>query len=196
MRRREPVGRLETHPAAHLANSLGRDRKAVRRRNNRRSIGHQDLASQTDAAPTLSPDVRSGAPVRVNCCMAGVLCRWSSAFIKERRCPEENSCGIQSTGRLLVCARCRAQVLICGPCDRGNRYCRDCTKEARRVSVREAGRRYQRSRRGRFAHAARSRRHRARRKIVTHHGSPAPPANDLRFTHISGKVGKAMPQGL
>lgn len=89
MRRREPVGRLETHPAAHHANSLGRDRKAVRRRNNRRSIGHQDLASQTDAAPTLSPDVRSGAPVRVNCCMAGVLCRWSSAFIKERRCPEE-----------------------------------------------------------------------------------------------------------
>ena len=93
--------------------------------------------------------------------------------------PGRNSCGIQSTGRLLVCARCRAQVLICGPCDRGNRYCHDCAKEARRVSVREAGRRYQRSRRGRFAHAARARRHRARCKIVTHHGSPAPPANDV-----------------
>jgi hypothetical protein len=89
VRRREPVGRLETHPAAHHANSLGRDRKAIRRRNNRRGIGHQDLASPTDAAPTLSPDVRSGAPVRVNCCMANALCRWSSAFVKERRCPKD-----------------------------------------------------------------------------------------------------------
>jgi hypothetical protein len=89
VRRREPVGQLEPHPASRHASSLGRARKAVRRRNNRRGIGHQDLASPTDAAPTLSPDVRSGAPVRVNCCMAGALCRWSSAFIKERRCPEE-----------------------------------------------------------------------------------------------------------
>jgi len=35
-------------------------------------------------------------------------------------------------------------------------------------------RRYQRSRRGRFAHAERSRRYRLRRKNVTHQGSPAP----------------------
>jgi len=34
--------------------------------------------------------------------------------------------------------------------------------------------RYQRSRSGRFRHAARSRRYRARQKIVTHHGSPDP----------------------
>lgn len=93
--------------------------------------------------------------------------------------PGRNSCGIQPTGRLFVCARCRAQVFICGRCDRGNRYCRDCASEARRASVREAGRRYQQSRRGRFAHAARARRHRAQRKIVTHHGSPASPANDV-----------------
>lgn len=86
---------------------------------------------------------------------------------------------MQPTGRLFMCACCRAQVFICRRCDRGNRYCRDCAAEARRANVREAGRRYQRSRRGRFAHAARARRHRAQQEIVTHHGSPTPPANDV-----------------
>lgn len=76
-------------------------------------------------------------------------------------------------GRLFLCARCRAQVLICSHCDRGQRYCADgCAWEARRRSQREAGRRYQRSRDGRFACAERNRRYRARRKIVTHQGSP------------------------
>lgn len=93
--------------------------------------------------------------------------------------PRGNPRGLQPTGRLFVCARCRAQVFICRRCDRGNRYCRDCAREARRASVRESGRRYQRGRRGRFAHAARARRHRAQRKIVTHHGSPTPSSNDV-----------------
>lgn len=75
-------------------------------------------------------------------------------------------------GRLYLCARCRAQVFICRRSDRGNRYCHDCAAHARRDSVREAGQRYQLSRRGRFAHAARARRYRARRQIVAHHGSP------------------------
>jgi hypothetical protein len=45
--------------------------------------------------------------------------------------------------------------------------------------VREAGQRYQRSRRGRFAHAARARRYRVRRQFVTHHGSPDSPADGV-----------------
>lgn len=83
------------------------------------------------------------------------------------------------SGRLYLCARCRAQVFVCRQCDRGNRYCRDCAAHARRDSVREAGQRYQRSRRGRFAHAARARRYRVRRQFVTHHGSPDSPADGV-----------------
>lgn len=60
------------------------------------------------------------------------------------------------TGRFFLCGRCRLQVTICRSCDRGQRYCgQDCAHAARRESVREAGRRYQRSRRGRLAHAVR-----------------------------------------
>ena len=78
---------------------------------------------------------------------------------------------MESTGRLFLCACCREQVLICRRCDRGQRYCRCCAQEVRRAKMREAGRRYQKSRQGRFAHAARSRRHRERREKVTHQGS-------------------------
>lgn len=87
---------------------------------------------------------------------------------------------MQPTGRLFMCARCRAQVFICRRCDRGNRYCTaDCARAARRESLSAAGHRYQCSRRGRMAHAARARRYRARSKFVTHHSSPAPAANDV-----------------
>ena len=47
-----------------------------------------------------------------------------------------------------------------------------------RTSLRAAGKRYQRTRRGRFKHAERQRRYRSRRKKVTHQGSPEPPTND------------------
>ena len=77
------------------------------------------------------------------------------------------------TGRLFLCARCRAQVLICSHCDRGHRYCAEgCSWQARRQSQREAGRRYERTRDGRFARAERNRRYRKRIKIETHQGSP------------------------
>jgi hypothetical protein len=90
-----------------------------------------------------------------------------------------------------VCARCRAQVLLCSRCDRGQRYCgRACSRAARLESQRAAARRYQSSHAGRMAHAARSHRWRQRcreRKgacgdvaahssdainFVTHQGSP------------------------
>ncbi len=83
-------------------------------------------------------------------------------------------------GRLFVCARCRAQVVLCTRCDRGNVYCgQACSQIARRTAMREAGRRYQSSRAGRFAHAARARRYRARCENVTHQGSAATAADDL-----------------
>lgn len=84
------------------------------------------------------------------------------------------------SGRLLSCARCGVHSLICRYCDRGQIYCAgDCAQEARRSAQRAAGRRYQASWRGRFAHAARARRYRARQKIVTHQGSPPRPPDDL-----------------
>lgn len=83
----------------------------------------------------------------------------------------------QDSARAFACARCGAQVLVFRRCDRGQRYCgRECARPARRESLREAGRRYQRSRAGRFAHARRARRYRQRRgrqQVVTHHGSQA-----------------------
>ena len=95
---------------------------------------------------------------------------------------------MQPTGRLYVCARCREQVFICRRCDRGNRYCRDCAKPVRRANVREAGRRYQASRRGRFAHAARMRRWRAERKKVTHHAPLAPAPNVVLQADLDAAV--------
>jgi len=88
--------------------------------------------------------------------------------------------GEAPSARLFLCAGCRAQVLICRCCDRGQLYCAGaCAPRARRRAQQDAGRRYQSSRRGRLAHAARARRYRGRSKNVTHHGSPPPQSDDL-----------------
>lgn len=85
-----------------------------------------------------------------------------------------------ATGRLFLCARCRAQVVVCRRCDRGQIYCGgDCSQASRRARLREAGQRYQLSRRGRFAHAERMRRYRQRLNKVTHQRSPTPVADAL-----------------
>ncbi len=83
---------------------------------------------------------------------------------------------MQSSARLFNCAHCRCQVVICSHCDRGNIYCdKRCAQTARRQSRRKANGRYQRTRRGRFAHAERQRRYRQRRRAkVTHQGSTLP----------------------
>ena len=89
-------------------------------------------------------------------------------------------CCMDRPARLYLCARCRDQVVLCSHCDRGNRYCSTtCSRQARDAAQREAARRYQRSRRGRMNHAARTRRWRGRRQCparggannVTHQGS-------------------------
>ena len=95
---------------------------------------------------------------------------------------------MDGSARLFLCARCFVQVRLCSHCDRGQRYCTpSCSSLARDTAQREAASRYQRSRGGRMAHAARSRRWRIRHhrleplvtpqveadaNIVTHQGSP------------------------
>ena len=103
---------------------------------------------------------------------------------------------VEIEGRLFLCAGCRAQMLdgplLCSRCDRGNRYCdRACWRRVHDAARREAADRYQRSYRGRLAHAARTRRWRERRveraQNVTHQGSPASGADAslLAWTHDS-----------
>lgn len=86
---------------------------------------------------------------------------------------------MEPTARLFLCARCRVQVVLCRRCDRGNRYCGQvCRGQARAEARRLAAQRYQRSRRGRLAHAERSRHWRQRQALargddaqkVTHQG--------------------------
>jgi hypothetical protein len=85
-----------------------------------------------------------------------------------------------TAARLFLCQGCRVQVLICSHCDRGHMYCANgCAGKARRRSQRDAGRRYQTSRCGRINHAARARRHRARKNNVTHQGSVPDRLDDL-----------------
>ena len=86
----------------------------------------------------------------------------------------------ETPARFFLCGRCRAQVLICSGCDRGQIYCAEgCARQARHSAQRAAGRRYQTSRRGRIAHALRARNYRHRQKNVTHQGSPPQPPDDL-----------------
>ena len=70
--------------------------------------------------------------------------------------------------RRFLCARCRAPTLVCSRCDRGQIYCAaGCAGAVRQQSQRDAGRRYQGSLRGRFRHAARTRRWRERQALLS-----------------------------
>jgi hypothetical protein len=85
------------------------------------------------------------------------------------------------SGRLFLCGGCRAQVVVCTCCDRGQVYCPGgCAGQARRRTLRQAGRRYRQTGHARQVNAAQMARWRARpREIVTHPGSPAQAAGDL-----------------
>jgi hypothetical protein len=117
--------------------------------------------------------------------------------VRLRRACDDGQTALGS-GRLFVCAWCGGEVVVCSCCDRGQIYCGvDCAGQARRRTLRGAGRRCQQTRRGRRMHAARMVRYRAKlaqgfvgvtvgmadegwlREIVTHHGSPALPTGDL-----------------
>ena len=63
---------------------------------------------------------------------------------------------IREDFRLFPCPLCQESVAICSSCYRGQRYCPEtCSEQARRQSVREAGRRYQQTPDGKAKHAAR-----------------------------------------
>ena len=105
--------------------------------------------------------------------------------------------------RRFLCARCRAPTLVCSRCDRGQIYCATgCAAVVRQQSQRDAGRRYQCSRPGRFMHAARTQRWRERQALlavplagsemaapqsVTHQGSPLP-ASDAVLVAVPSPV--------
>lgn len=111
--------------------------------------------------------------------------------------------------RRFLCARCRTPVLVCSHCDRGQIYCATgCAAVVRQQSQRDAGRRYQCSRPGRFRHAARTRRWRERQALlavpvagsemaspqsVTHQGSPAPVSDAVLIAVPTAVAGAAAP---
>jgi hypothetical protein len=105
-------------------------------------------------------------------CTPRRLCRYHLGIDEILRCRPQAA---------FTCARvagCRSS--FAAGCDRGQIYCDgDCSLAARQSSVREAGRRYQRSRKERLAHAERMRRHRTRLNKVTHQGSAAAAADAL-----------------
>ena len=141
------------------------------RGDSRRGIGYMIRAVETGAAP--------GSTTTVTPIPRPQTVRGTAHAEVSRRCGFSSSAHRQESpmcrsARLFHCARCRRQVVICSHCDRGKIYCgQGCARTARRQSQRAAARRYQRTRRGRFAHAARQRRYRQRRGAkVTHQGSP------------------------
>ncbi len=79
--------------------------------------------------------------------------------------------------RVICCQSCGLRFGLCSSCDRGQRYCSDqCSEQARRVSLKAAGAKYQSTERGRERHAERQRRYRARQRAaerVTHQGCSA-----------------------
>ena len=91
---------------------------------------------------------------------------------------------METSARLFHCAHCFRQVIVCSCCDRSNIYCcPECSQLARKKSLRDAGKRYQSSLKGRHKHANRQRHYRQRLakkiKIVTHHTSPVLSDDDL-----------------
>jgi len=103
----------------------------------------------------------------------------ASGDVRLRRACEAAEAAPRS-GRLFLCGRCRIQVIVCRCCDRGQVYCGgDCSRQARRQAQRAAARRYAASAHGKHSHADRARRYRARQEIVTHQGSPWPPAGGV-----------------
>jgi hypothetical protein len=84
---------------------------------------------------------------------------------------------MEPIGRFFLCACCQRQTVICSSCDRGQIYCSPtCAESMRCACLREAGRRYQQSERGRANHARRMVRYRAKSATgVTHQGPVSRP---------------------
>ena len=82
----------------------------------------------------------------------------------------------QLLGHLRRCGICHKSFSLCQGCDRGHWYChRECSIQARRVSLKRAKQRYRSTAIGRQAHCLAQRRYRQRRKLLKdseiHHSS-------------------------
>jgi len=98
---------------------------------------------------------------------------FSSIFPKKARFYRQKVVPMEANARRYNCGLCYRQVIICRDCDRGNLYCgAGCARLARQKSLRAAGKRYQKTRRGKHHHAKRQQRYRQRQyQKVTHHSS-------------------------
>ncbi|MCK4305485.1 MAG: hypothetical protein KAY24_14710 [Candidatus Eisenbacteria sp.] len=63
------------------------------------------------------------------------------------------------------CARCHEHTFMCTRCIGGRKYCDSCANQINKDSVREAGRRYQKTTKGRKNHNLRQQRLRARQDV-------------------------------
>ena len=73
--------------------------------------------------------------------------------------------------RVFQCDRCHELVRICRRCDHGNRFCPPCASLGRAEKQRAAGKRYQKTEKGRLNHKVRQENYRDRLpKKVTHQG--------------------------
>jgi len=94
-------------------------------------------------------------------------------------CATENSLGIRNK-----CPHCSAIFVLCSSCWNNNRYCRrECSSQARRLSIRNASKNYQTTPQGKLNHSRRQNKYRAKlnriraakaspeypQKKVTHH---------------------------
>ena len=84
------------------------------------------------------------------------------------------------SSRLYTCLNCHCLITICCHCDRGNRYCKQCSPIMRLRARQRANKRYQNTYQGRLNHAARQKRYRKRLKQkMTYQGSHAISLRDL-----------------
>jgi hypothetical protein len=97
---------------------------------------------------------------------------------------------VDNSFRLFNCALCHTQTKLCRPCDRGNIYCsKGCAKKRRNHSLRDAGKKYQQTFKGRRKHADRQKRHRHQKKQkVTHQGTQDSPAHGFLETATKQEV--------
>jgi hypothetical protein len=103
---------------------------------------------------------------------------------------------METSARLYNCARCHQQVILCSHCDYGNIYCFDsCSQRARKISLREANKRYRESRQGR-QNAARRQAEFRQRKPLEESSAPSPETSSEKKVTHQGSGGDPSPASI